>query len=48
MGGSGVNGLIFYRFLNNCVELNSSTIDELGKGAWKDSGATSTRAEHLG
>jgi len=28
--------------------LNSSTIDELGEGAWKDSGASSTRAERVG
>ena len=28
--------------------LNSSTIDELGEGARKDGGATSTRAKHAG
>ena len=31
-----------------CGVLNSSTIDELGEGAWKDSGALSTRAERVG
>lgn len=29
-------------------ELNSSTIDELGEGAWKDGGASSTGAERVG
>jgi len=29
-------------------QLNSSTIHELGEGAWKDSGALSTRAGHVG
>ena len=29
-------------------KLNSSTIDELGEGAWKDGGASSTRAERVG
>lgn len=34
----------FQRFeLNN--NLNSTTIDELGEGVWKDNGASSTRAE---
>ena len=28
--------------------LNSSTIDELGEGAWKDGGASSTGAERVG
>ena len=30
------------------TELNSSTIDELGEGAWKDGGASSTGAERVG
>ena len=29
-------------------DLNSSTIDELGEGAWKDGGASSTGAERVG
>jgi len=29
-------------------QLNSSTIDELGEGAWKDSGASSIRARRVG
>ena len=28
--------------------LNSSTIDELGEGAWKDGAASSTGAERVG
>ena len=30
------------------IPLNSSTIDELGEGAWKDGGASSTGAERVG
>jgi len=33
---------------HNEFKLNSSTIDELGEGAWKDSGASSTRAGRIG
>ena len=34
--------------INKMQQLNSSTKDELGEGAWKDSGASSTRAERVG
>ena len=49
---SGLNldkmyGLLFLRDRANCP-LNSSTIDELGEGAWTDGGASSTGAEHVG
>jgi len=41
--------LTVLHFLDNVdIQLNSSTIDELGEGAWKDSGASSTRAERVG
>ena len=30
------------------IHLNSSTTDELGEGAWKDGGASSTGAERVG
>ena len=34
-----------YAFIS---KLNSSTIDELGEGAWKDGAASSTGAERVG
>ena len=33
--------------LESCM-LNSSTIDELGEGAWNDGGAMSLRAKRVG
>ena len=46
-----VNYLMVAHKISNemgCVNLNSSTIDELGEGAWKDGGASSTGAERVG
>ena len=39
---------IHFRIRTFGTQLNSSTIDELGEGAWKDGGASSTGAECVG
>ena len=42
----GLDSCVF--IINQGKKLNSSTIDELGEGAWKDGGASSTGAERVG
>ena len=48
---NGCRGNTFGPPYKKCLDaslLNSSTIDELGEGAWKDGGASSTGAERVG